>query len=55
VNPSQEEYDRLVAIEDRKDARTARHIIERIASGVETILSKSQVDEFLRAETPPAR
>jgi hypothetical protein len=55
VSLSREEYDRLVAIEDRADARTARRIIEQIASGAEIVLSESQLDEFLRAESPLAR
>ena len=50
---SRDEYDRLIAAdEDRKDAKTARRIIEQIASGEETVLSEPELDEFLKAKTP---
>ena len=50
---SRDEYDRLIAAdEDRKDAKTARRIIEQIASGEETVLTEAELDEFLKAKTP---
>ncbi|HWL18757.1 MAG TPA: helix-turn-helix transcriptional regulator [Bradyrhizobium sp.] len=50
---SRDEYDRLIAAdEDMKDAKTARRIIEQIASGEETVLSEPELDEFLKAKTP---
>jgi DNA-binding XRE family transcriptional regulator len=50
---SRDEYDRLIAAdEDMKDAKTARRIIEQIASGEETVLSEAELDEFLKAKTP---
>ena len=50
---SRDEYDRLIAAdEDMKDAKTARRIIEQIASGEETVLSEAELDEFLAAKTP---
>jgi DNA-binding XRE family transcriptional regulator len=50
---SRDEYDRLIAAdEDRKDAKTARRIIEQIASGEETVLSEAELDEFMKAKTP---
>ena len=50
---SRDEYDRLIAAdEDMKDAKTARRIIKRIASGEETVLSEAELDEFLKAKTP---
>ena len=52
---SRDEYDRLVeASEDAADAKTARHVLKQIASGAETVLSESDVDEFLKAKTPLA-
>ncbi len=50
---SRDEYDRLIAAdEDTKDAKTARRIIEQIASGEETVLTEAELDEFLKAKTP---
>ncbi len=50
---SRDEYDRLIAAdEDMKDAKTARRIIEQIASGEETVLTEAELDEFLKAKTP---
>jgi DNA-binding XRE family transcriptional regulator len=50
---SRDEYDRLVAAdEDRTDAKTARRVIEQIASGAETVLSEPELDEYLKAKTP---
>jgi len=52
---SRDEYDRLVAAgEDRADARTARRVIDDIASGAETVLSESELEEFIEAKTPLA-
>jgi ribosome-binding protein aMBF1 (putative translation factor) len=52
---SRDEYDRLVeADEDRADAKTARRIMEQIASGAETVLTEAELDEFLKAKTPLA-
>jgi DNA-binding XRE family transcriptional regulator len=52
---SRAEYDRLIeAGEDAKDARTARRVIGEIDSGVETVLSESELDEFLNAKSPLA-
>ena len=52
---SRDEYDRLIAAdEDMKDAKTARRIIEQIASGEETVLTEAELDEFLKAKTPLA-
>jgi DNA-binding XRE family transcriptional regulator len=50
---SRDEYDRLIAADaDTKDAKTARRVIEQIASGEETVLSEAELDEFLKAKTP---
>ena len=52
---SRDEYDRLLAAgEDVTDARTARRVIDDIASGAEAVLSESELDEFLNAKTPLA-
>jgi DNA-binding XRE family transcriptional regulator len=52
---SRDEYDRLIeAREDAADAKTARKVLEEIASGVETVLSESELEEFLKAKTPLA-
>ena len=52
---SRDEYDRLVAAgEDAADARTARRVIDDIASGAETVLNESELEEFLNAKTPLA-
>jgi DNA-binding XRE family transcriptional regulator len=52
---SRDEYDRLIAAgEDATDARTARRVIDDVASGAETVLSESELEEFLEAKTPLA-
>ena len=52
---SRDEYDRLIeAREDAADAKTARQVLEEIASGAETVLSESELEEFLEAKTPLA-
>jgi DNA-binding XRE family transcriptional regulator len=52
---SRDEYDHLIAArEDAADARTARRVIDDIASGAETVLTESELDEFLKAKTPLA-
>jgi|SRR4029077_14422122 DNA-binding XRE family transcriptional regulator len=52
---SRDEYDRLIAAgEDATDAKTARRVIDDIASGAETVLSESELEEFLEAKTPLA-
>jgi hypothetical protein len=52
---SRDEYGRLIAAsEDATDARTARRVIDDIASGAETVLSESELEEFLKAKTPLA-
>jgi DNA-binding XRE family transcriptional regulator len=52
---SRDEYDRLIAAgEDATDARTAHRVIDDVASGAETVLSESELEEFLEAKTPLA-
>jgi DNA-binding XRE family transcriptional regulator len=52
---SRDEYDRLIdAAEDAKDAKTARRVIGNIESGAETLLSDSELDDFLNAKSPLA-
>jgi DNA-binding XRE family transcriptional regulator len=52
---SRDEYDRLIAAgEDATDARTARRVIDDVASGAETVLSESELEELLEAKTPLA-
>jgi len=52
---SRDEYDRLIgAGEDATDTKTARRVIDDIASGAETVLSENEVEAFLKAKTPLA-
>jgi DNA-binding XRE family transcriptional regulator len=49
---SRDEYDQLIAAgEDAADAKTARRAIEDIESGAETVLTESELEEFLAAKT----